>query len=201
MRLPSGRSQLRVLLVSCAVRYCCAPDQSRRAADDAEPTTGQRGAAEGEETTRAWKRERPPGRKQKGSGRAEHTESNAKALGRRNVPSIPPRPGTGENERRRGDPDATGDTADGEGESVDVPGYVPTPEELRLREVYGDWVHGNPVTHLDGGVKDDSAWQAWWCDLTIMLSRRYDAPSGKVGRRFVGTLGVEMQGVQDRRWN
>ena len=31
--------------------------------------------------------------------------------------------------------------------------------------------------------------------------RRYDAPSGKVGRRFVGTLGAEMQGVRDRRWN
>ena len=32
---------------------------------------------------------------------------------------------------------------------------VPTPEDLRLREVYGDWVHGNPGTHLDGGVSED----------------------------------------------
>ena len=29
---------------------------------------------------------------------------------------------------------------------------------------------------------------------------RYDAPSGKVGRRFVRTLGEEMKGVRDRRW-
>ena len=36
-----------------------------------------------------------------------------------------------------------------------VPGYVPTPEDLRLREVYGDWVHGNLGTHLDGGVTED----------------------------------------------
>ena len=53
-----------------------------------------------------------------------------------------------------------GDTAEGKGESGNVPGYVPTPEELRLQEVYRDWVHGNPGTHLDGVVVDDSAWQA-----------------------------------------
>ena len=57
--------------------------------------------------------------------------------------------------KRRGDVDATGDTADGEGESGDVPRYVPIPEDLRLREVYGDWVHGNLGTHLDGGIADD----------------------------------------------
>ena len=34
-----------------------------------------------------------------------------------------------------------------------------------------------------------------------MTSRRYDALSGKFGRRFVRTLGEELKGVQDRRWN
>ena len=82
-----------------------------------------------------------------------------------------------------------------------MPGYQPTPEDLRLREVYGDWVHANPGTHLDRGVCDDSAWQAWWRDLAVLPSRRYDAPSGKVGRRFVRTLGEELKGVRDRRWN
>ena len=82
-----------------------------------------------------------------------------------------------------------------------MPGYNPTPEDLRLQEVYGDWVHANPGTHLDGGVRGDSAWQAWWRDLVVMPSRRYDAPSGKVGRRFVGTLGEELKEVRDRRWN
>ena len=46
---------------------------------------------------------------------------------------------------------------DGEGTAGDVPGYQPTPEELRLREVYEDWVHANSGTHLDGGVRDDLA--------------------------------------------
>ena len=82
-----------------------------------------------------------------------------------------------------------------------MPGYVPTLEDLRLQEVYGEWVYGNPGTHLDGGIKDDLAWQAWWRDLVVMPSRRYAALRGEVGRRFVGTLGAEMQGVWDRRWN
>ena len=76
-----------------------------------------------------------------------------------------------------------------------MPGYQPTPEDLRLQEVYGDWFHANPGTHLNRGVRDDSAWQAWWHDLAVMTSRHYDAPSGKVSRRFVGTLGEELKGV------
>ena len=59
-------------------------------------------------------------------------------------------------------------TEDGEGGGGNVPGYVPTPEDLRLWEVYGYWVHGNPGTHLDGGVANDSAWQAWWSDLAAI---------------------------------
>ena len=34
-----------------------------------------------------------------------------------------------------------------------------------------------------------------------MPSRRYDTPSGKVGRRFVVALEEEIRRVRDRRWN
>ena len=90
---------------------------------------------------------------------------------------------------------------EGEGMAGDVPGYNPTPEDLRLREVYGDWVHSNPGTHLDGGIRDNSAWQAWWRDLAVMPSRGHDTPIRRVGHRFVGTLGVDLKGVRDRLWN
>ena len=130
-----------------------------------------------------------------GSGtEKEHT------TGRNNVPPLPPLPGTSEKERR-GDKNATKDTADGEGENRDAPGYVPTPEDLRLREVYGDWVHGNPGTHLDGGITDDGMWQGWWRDLAVMPSKRYEAPCGKVGMRYVNALVRELRGLRDRRWN
>ena len=49
--------------------------------------------------------------------------------------------------------------ADRKVERGDAPGYTPTPEDLRLREVYGEWVHVIPGTHLDGGnqVRHDVA--------------------------------------------
>ena len=62
-------------------------------------------------------------------------------------------------------------------------------------------MHANPGTHLDGGIRDNSACQAWWRDLAVMPLRRHDAPSGRVGRKFVGTLGVDIKRVRDRLWN
>ena len=82
-----------------------------------------------------------------------------------------------------------------------MPGYVPTPEDLRLREVYSDWFHGNPGTHLNDEIAENGKWQGWWRDLMVTPARRYEAPSGKVGRRFVKILVRELRGVLDRRWN
>ena len=33
---------------------------------------------------------------------------------------------------------------DSSDESGNLPGYIPTPEDLRLQEVYGDWVSQEP---------------------------------------------------------
>ena len=84
---------------------------------------------------------------------------------------------------------------------MDDLGYTPTPEDLHLQEVYGDWVHANPGTHLDDGIGNNAAWLALWHDLAVLPSRRYEAPSGRVGRRFVMTLGKELWGVRDRLLN
>ena len=91
--------------------------------------------------------------------------------------------------------------ADREGERGDMPGYTPTPEYLRLQEVYGDWFHANSGTHLDGRIGDDKMWQGWWHDLAFMPSQRYDAPSGEFGQRFVVALVGDLQGVQERLCN
>ena len=37
--------------------------------------------------------------------------------------------------------------------------------------------------------------------LICMPIQRYNAPSGKVGKRFVGILYVELHGVLYRKWN
>ena len=93
------------------------------------------------------------------------------------------------------------DTRGGRGKEQRHAWVRPNPGGLTSPGVYGYWVHGNLGTHLDGGIAENSAWQAWWRDLAVMPSWRYDAPSGKVGGRFVKMIGAEMQGVRDRRWN
>ena len=61
-------------------------------------------------------------------------------------------------------------------------------------------MHQNPGDHLDVGIAEDSKWQVRWKKLVFMPTQRYEAPSGKVGKRFVEILSVEIDGVRDRKW-
>ena len=70
-----------------------------------------------------------------------------------------------------------------------------------IHGAYQDWVHQNPGKHLDGGITEDSQCQAWWEKLVCFLTQRYDAPSGKVRKKFVGILYVELDRVRARKWN
>ena len=81
-----------------------------------------------------------------------------------------------------GDKTMTTQSADSEGTAGDMPGYQTTLEDLRLQEFYREWVHANTGAHLDSGVRDNVAWQAWWHERAVMSLRRYDAPSRKVRR-------------------
>ena len=62
-------------------------------------------------------------------------------------------------------------------------------------------MHTNAGNHLHGGITDNRVWQGWCPDLAGMPSCCYDAPSRKVGRRFVGALQENLCGVQARWWN
>ena len=86
-----------------------------------------------------------------------------------------------EGAERRGGSDQPLDQEDGEGRRGGLPGYTPTTEDLQLKEVYGEWVHGKPDNHLHGGIGVYGAWQGWLHDLAAMPSRCYYAPSGKDG--------------------
>ena len=70
-----------------------------------------------------------------------------------------------------------------------------------LYGIYQDWVHQNPVEHLDVGIAEDSKWQERWEKLVCIPTQRYDPPSGKVGKIFVGILSVELDGIRARKWN
>ncbi len=83
----------------------------------------------------------------------------------------------------------------------DLPGAVVSAADLKLMDVYGDYIHQNDGSHLDGGIVDDAVWQARWAKLIVLPAQRYNAPGGPVGRRFVRMLAEEMSGIRSRKWN
>lgn len=83
----------------------------------------------------------------------------------------------------------------------DLPGATISEVDRMLDEVYGDHVHQNPGTHLDGGISDDKLWQEHWSHLVVYPGQTYDAPSGSVGRRFTSLMADEWEGMLNRKWN
>jgi hypothetical protein len=89
----------------------------------------------------------------------------------------------------------------GEVEVLNFPDAIISDADRMMDKVYGDHVHQNPGTHLDGGIADDTMWQDYHRRLIVYPSQRYDAPSGSVGRRFVESTATLLDGVQARKWN
>jgi hypothetical protein len=78
-----------------------------------------------------------------------------------------------------------------------------TDADRRLCSVYGDTIHQNDGTHLDGGIgiAEDAKWQrlhlrAAACNLPL-----YDLPNGRWATRFLKRLTNLCVGVVERRWN
>eukprot|EP00978_Attheya_sp_CCMP212_P028315 scaffold97435_cov93-Attheya_sp.AAC.5 len=46
----------------------------------------------------------------------------------------------------------------------------------KMFSVYGDYVHQNDGTHLDGGFTDDAQWQEYWRKLVVLPPQRFDVP-------------------------
>jgi hypothetical protein len=78
-----------------------------------------------------------------------------------------------------------------------------TDADHRLCSIYGDTIHQNDGTHLDGGigVAEDAKWQRLHlridaCDLPL-----YDLPNDRWATRFLETLTNLWVGVVECRWN
>ena len=86
-------------------------------------------------------------------------------------------------------------------ENADLPGFHSERAHLLLQGVYGDFLHHNDGSHLDGGIADNTAWQRRWCRLAAQSASWYTTPSGAVGCRFTAILAAEWRGVLNRSWN
>ena len=69
-------------------------------------------------------------------------------------------------------------------DNADLPGFTPERAHLFLQEFYGDFLHHNDWSHLDGGVVDDAIWQRRWRRLAAQSEIWYATPSGAVDCRF-----------------
>ena len=81
------------------------------------------------------------------------------------------------------------------------PPASPLTSTQKIAAVYGDQIHQNDGTHLDGGVVDDQEWQNRWREVMALPPQRYDVPTGRVGRLFVAAAADELKGVVQRKWN
>ena len=76
-------------------------------------------------------------------------------------------------------------------ENADLPGCTLERVKLLLQGVYGDFLHHNDGSHLDGGSAEDSSWQRRWRRLAAQSASWYATPSGAVGLRFMAILAAE----------
>ena len=71
-----------------------------------------------------------------------------------------------------------------------------------LMRVYGDTIHKNDGTHLDGGIEDNAVWQWRWSRVAAVNLRLWDVPRKcALGKRFVNLLANEFRGARLRKWN
>jgi hypothetical protein len=78
-----------------------------------------------------------------------------------------------------------------------------TDTDHRLCSVFGDTIHQNDGTHLDGGigVAEDAKWQRLHLRVVACNLPLYDLPNGRWATRFLETLTNLCVGVVERRWN
>ena len=77
----------------------------------------------------------------------------------------------------------------------DLPGYKITEQDRQLTAIFGDYIHSNDGTHLDGGVQNDPFWQKAWKALSALPSHLYQIPEGEVGIKLVSLLAFELNEI------
>lgn len=98
-------------------------------------------------------------------------------------------------------PETPADQANHPPDNSDLPGYIITEMDRKLDEIYGDHIHQNPGTHLDGGVADDAIWQSYWQQLVEYPPSFYDTPNGSIGKQIVVKFAELVEGISKRKWN
>ena len=91
-----------------------------------------------------------------------------------------------------------------EGGWWDTPGLprntVP-PTDLKIHEVYREYVHQKTGTHHTGGITDDAVWKDRWRRLVNLTKLRYDYRRGAVSKDFVTIMYFLWEGIMVDKHN
>ena len=86
-------------------------------------------------------------------------------------------------------------------QDADLPEHVKTADDLKLETVYGDYVHNNSGSHVNGSTKDDLVWQGWWKSLAAHPSHVCAPTRGPVSKMHLRMMTETMNGIKERKWN
>ena len=89
----------------------------------------------------------------------------------------------------------------GRWDAPNLPSNTASPADLKLQEVYGDYVHQNPGTHLTRGILDDAVWQDRWRRLPALPTSRYNCLDEAVGKNFITMMSVLWEGIMEAKHN
>jgi hypothetical protein len=83
----------------------------------------------------------------------------------------------------------------------DLPAGIKLLDADRMMDkCYGDHVHQNAGTHMEGDIPCDKMWQDYWQQLIDFPSQTCDAPFlGVVGHHFVEILATLLQGIKAKK--
>ncbi|GAX17715.1 hypothetical protein FisN_UnNu087, partial [Fistulifera solaris] len=87
-------------------------------------------------------------------------------------------------------------------DGADPIGFIASEAHLRLKQVFGDWIHDNDGTQLHGSLsaEEDYEWQKRYEDLCSSSPNYYMLPlGGDTGIKFLNQLVAEFQAVRLHR--
>jgi hypothetical protein len=77
---------------------------------------------------------------------------------------------------------ATGEEGMEDPPSDDSPSATLSDADQMMNTVFGDHIHQNDGTHLDGDIVYNATWQDYWRWLVFCPNQPYQLPKGNVGK-------------------
>jgi hypothetical protein len=82
-----------------------------------------------------------------------------------------------------------------------LPAYVPTEADKLLDSVFGDHVHDNDRSQLDGGVDEDRIYQKYWQQVAGISPVLYAVSQCRAGKRFLSCVTALLRAARGRHCN